>query len=99
MCLKNDNYIVLARKSEEIFFVKTHDLPDAKIDIAKDKFIYIVRDGRSSVTSYRHFLNDFAKQNKSMKEIILGNVGFGGWGNHVREWESKFNETNHCFKV
>jgi len=92
--LKNDDYINLARDSKEIFFVKTHDLPDMKIDVDKDKFIYIVRDGRSSVASYRHFLNDFSKQNKSMKDIILGNVGFGGWGNHVRQWENNFNEIN-----
>lgn len=92
--LKNDKYLELARNSKHIYFVKTHDLPDNKIDLEKDKFLYIIRDGRSSIASYHHFLKDFSKQKKTVQEIILGKVAYGSWSQHVSEWIKNFNDNN-----
>lgn len=91
--LENDKYIELARKSEKKYFVKTHDLPDEKVD-PNDRFIYIIRDGRNSTVSYQHFMNDFTSQDKSVEDIVLGNVLYGSWHKHVSEWEKCFNITN-----
>jgi hypothetical protein len=87
--------------SEQIFFVKTHDLPS-------DNFpaIYLVRDGRDSLVSYAHYLKSF--QQKSFKRscqekiksllgwdeyyeilknlIISSHKNYGGWSENVEQW-------------
>lgn len=62
-------------------FLKTHDLPDDK-----SRAIYIVRDGRASIVSYRHYLQDFGGVQPSLADVIQGNVQFGSWSEHVRAW-------------
>ena len=51
------------------------------------KAIYIVRDGRSTVVSYFHFLKEFEPEWKySIDDIIMGDCDFGSWTNHFKAW-------------
>lgn len=85
-----------AKKSEELFLIKTHDLPS---DLVKgDKFIYLIRDGRESVLSYQKHLEEFSENDVDLSEIILGNVNFGSWANHVMQWNTKSFENGLVIK-
>lgn len=92
--LPRDFDITQAKKSEEIYFIKTHDLPS--IVDEGDKVIYLVRDGRESILSYQKHLAVFSEKNVDITEIILGNVPFGSWANHVAEWTAR-DEENTMF--
>jgi Sulfotransferase domain len=80
------SYIGLARDSEEVFFVKSHRLRDDLVDLDRDKVVYIVRDGRASISSYFHFIHNFTKAKKSLRNVIAGKVIFGDWSSHVLSW-------------
>ena len=57
-----------AAAASQTYFVKTHDPPPDRA-----KAIYIVRDGRSAVISYFHFLQHFASEHKfSVEDVIMG---------------------------
>ena len=85
------------RESQDIFFVKTHDLP------ADDSpAVYLVRDGRDALVSHakylqsfkrkkgRHLLDDATKEfERTLEKLIWQKPQFGGWSNHVREWTSR----------
>jgi hypothetical protein len=74
-----------AAVSDHTYFVKTHDPP-------KDhaKAIYIVRDGRSTVVSYFHFLKEFEPEWKSsIEDIVVGDCDFGSWTDHFKAWAPK----------
>ncbi|MBI5561771.1 MAG: sulfotransferase domain-containing protein [Deltaproteobacteria bacterium] len=75
-----DVYLAM-RDAKDTFFVKTHDLPE---DGAKA--IYVVRDGRCAVVSYRHYLKDFNETGYPLAEVIAGFVPFGSWGCHLDAW-------------
>ena len=90
----DDEYINIARTSDEVYFVKSHDLPDSKIDVIRDRFVYIVRDGRNATASYRHFLKDFSKKNITVMDIIVGGVMYGCWSVHVKKWLKIIDEDN-----
>jgi Sulfotransferase domain len=70
-----------ASRSDEVFFVKTHELPhdDAKA-------IYIVRDGRAAIISYYHYNQSFFGTNVSLSDLIIGKRWPGGWSSHVNGW-------------
>src|SRR3546814_7459149 len=48
--------------------------------------IYVVRDGRSSIVSYWHYLQTFGNYQVDLKDVVLGNVPFGSWSEHVERW-------------
>jgi len=73
-----------ATASSEVFLVKTHNYP-----IDAQPFIYIVRDGRSSVQSYRKFHRSFNQIDKSLVSIILGNDHYGDWSSHYDQWNNR----------
>ncbi|MBC2714670.1 MAG: sulfotransferase [Desulfobacteraceae bacterium] len=70
--------------SSEVFLVKTHNYP-----IDNQAFIYIVRDGRSSIQSYRKFHQSFNRIDKSLVSIILGNDHYGDWSTHYEKWNNR----------
>ena len=73
----------ILQTSEELCPVRTHD-------IEKDgaKTIYVVRDARSVLRSYYHFLRDLGgKSNVTMKKVINGGLGYGSWSKHLSGWE------------
>jgi hypothetical protein len=62
--------------------VKTHDRPpDA------GPAIYIVRDGRSAIVSYFHYLRTFARFQTTIGDIIAGRLWPGSWSAHYRVWK------------
>ena len=90
--------------SEEIFFVKTHDL------IYDDKpTLYLIRDGRDAVVSFAHYILTFERNNQGktirqriktlffgcnefeeiLRELIISSERYyDGWSNHVRHYKS-----------
>ncbi len=70
-----------ARQSNDIYVVKTHEPP-----LTDDPAIYIVRDGRSAVVSYFHYLNDIENVPVSLESVIDGKVYAGSWSDHFGEW-------------
>lgn len=68
--------------SNETYFVKTHDAP-----WDDGKAIYILRDGRSAIVSYYHYVLDFCPSTKRLLEdIIMGDCLFGSWSDHYEAW-------------
>ena len=55
--LQGDDLINWVRRSPETYVIKTHEPP-----ATNDPAIYIVRDGRSVIVSYFHYLNTVESQ-------------------------------------
>lgn len=80
--------------SDEIAFVKTHELSND--DHAA---IYVIRDGRDSLTSYAHFIltneikcapSQYANMYaKTLRKIIYYTDRFGGWSRNVASWTKR----------
>jgi glycosyltransferase involved in cell wall biosynthesis len=75
-------------RSPDLFFVKTHELPQDDYPA-----VYLVRDGRDSLTSYAHFIQDVDCDNRNY-QTILGNLilekrGWGDWSTHVLTWTQR----------
>jgi sulfotransferase family protein len=79
---RGDELIEEARHSEELYFLKTHEPP-----LTDDPAIYIVRDGRSAVVSYFHYVNEIENQSTPLEAIIDGNVYAGSWSEHFSAWQ------------
>lgn len=74
-----------AQRSEDVYFVKTHDAPR---DSAKA--IYVLRDGRSAIVSYWHYLSTFIPRLAApilLKQVIVGKCPFGSWSDHLWTWD------------
>jgi len=70
-----------AHRSDQLYILKTHEPP-----ITDDPAIYIVRDGRSSVVSYYHYLNDVEKLAIPLDRVVAGEVYAGSWSDHFATW-------------
>lgn len=68
-----------ARREARSLYVKTHELPGRDTHPA----IYVVRDGRSSVVSYRHYLRGILGRDPSLSDVIRGEPS---WSEHVEAW-------------
>ncbi len=78
-----------ARASNEVYYIKTHELLENMVLDSRDKVIYLVRDGRESTLSLTKHLQDFfGKDNDDLSDVICGNTPFGYWGEHVNQWQS-----------
>jgi hypothetical protein len=71
--------------SDELFFVKTHDLPS---DCSPA--IYLVRDGRDSIVSYAHYIMSFRDKmsperslQKSLRKPVKALLRGLGWDEHA----------------
>jgi len=86
------------QKSNQIYFVKTHNFPS---DLSPA--FYIVRDGRDSLVSYAKYLLSYEKNisikqkiksilnntlsfEDTLKKLIIEDKIFGGWKNNVLSW-------------
>jgi hypothetical protein len=77
-----EDLIAAARASPDRVFIKTHGPPRDD-----SPAIYILRDGRAAVVSYRHFLGDSeGLHDLSLAQVIRGEVGFGSWSGHLDAW-------------
>jgi len=84
--LKNKN-IEQFRSSKQVYFIKSHNLPDE--DILSDKVIYLIRDGRDATLSFSYYLKQYHQESYlEFNEIVCGLHGFGSWHNHVRFWHA-----------
>lgn len=85
-----------ARDAAELYVVKTHGKPTK--DMANDKVIYLIRDGRESTVSFQRYLSNFTKKNVSIDDVIIGDVPFDSWGEHVKAWSPKERENTLLIK-
>jgi hypothetical protein len=74
-------FVTYASDSSEIFYVKTHELPQ---DDAKA--LYVVRDGRASIVSNYHYRRDVLNEDISLAQVITSKVWGRVWSNHVGAW-------------
>jgi hypothetical protein len=79
--LARDEFVKLATALPDTFFVKTHELPSDG-----SPAIYVVRDGRSAVVSWRHYCQSFKNGDPSLEDVIRGTEWPGSWSEHVRAW-------------
>lgn len=71
-----------AESSTETFLVKTHYLP-----VDSSKAIYVARDGRSAIVSYRHWLNRYVPgSNVTLHDVVIGKVDYVSWSAHIEAW-------------
>lgn len=73
-----------ARESSELFLVKTHFPP-----VDNQPHIYIVRDGRAAICSYKRFQKNYNDIDVSLVELILGVDAYGGWSEHYYKWNNR----------
>ncbi|MEM9233148.1 MAG: sulfotransferase domain-containing protein, partial [Pseudomonadota bacterium] len=78
-------------RSPDLHIVKTHDAPTDE-----NKAIYILRDPRAVVVSYRRYLENFAHRTVDHLDVITGSVGFGSWASHLESWDP-LNRPNTLF--
>jgi hypothetical protein len=80
--LPPDVFIKQATNASETFWVKTHDAP-----VDDGKAIYVVRDGRSAVVSYFHWIKRYLTDSDvSLRDVVLGEVEYGSWSEHIQGW-------------
>lgn len=84
--LSNQDLIDYANAAEEPIIVKTHEPP-----LTDDKTIHIVRDGRSAIVSYFHFMAEVENCPVPLDKIIRGDVYAGSWSAHYLAWASRAN--------
>ena len=77
-----------AREEKKVYYIKTHELLDHRVD-ESDKVIYLIRDGREATLSFTKHQNTFSDQNKKLIDTIYGNTFVGSWGEHVSSWNPK----------
>lgn len=75
-------------------FVKTHELPDDERPA-----IYVIRDGRDSITSYAHFILTVEEKcaregykerfERTIESLVTDKDRYGGWGAHVVAWTQR----------
>jgi hypothetical protein len=76
-----NRFVEDARRDARSLYVKTHELPGRDAHPA----IYVVRDGRSSVVSHRHYLRGILGRDSSLSDIIRGELA-PSWSEHVEAW-------------
>ena len=77
-----DEFYREATESPKLHLVKTH-LPPRDAQPA----IYVVRDGRRSIVSYRSYHKEFFPDHDAdLASLILGDDYYGGWSDHYERW-------------
>jgi len=75
-----------ARNFPEPIFIKTHE-PFQGMD-ARDRALYIIRNGLAATTSYIHYLRTFSPHFFTPLEVINGHPFADSWARHVLSWQS-----------
>lgn len=85
-----EEFYLRATTSSKLFFIKTHR--SAQHD--NQKTIYVVRDGRQALVSYRKFhQKKLGDHQLSLLQLVLGLDYYGGWSEHFNLW------TNSCADI
>lgn len=82
-----DQFYQESSESNEMILVKTHLPP-------KDNqpFIYIVRDGRSAIQSYKKYYESFLPETPTtLTKLIIGDDVYGEWSTHFSQWNKRNN--------
>jgi DNA repair exonuclease SbcCD ATPase subunit len=95
--LPQDFDIQKAREEKKVYYIKTHERLDSRVD-ENDKVIYLIRDGREATLSFTKHQNMFSHQNKKLIDTIYGNTFIGTWGEHVSSWNPKNRENTLLIK-
>jgi Sulfotransferase domain len=79
----------LRRNIRQSLFVKTHELPSDKAPA-----IYVIREPRDAIVSYSHFLRAHQERFRTVElsrvmEMILAEMHYGGWEQHVSQWTQR----------
>jgi hypothetical protein len=78
-----EEFRAAAQQAVHPIYIKTHELRDDD-----SRTIYVVRDPRSTLVSYLHFLR---RENPelaiTMDQVIRGTVGYGSWSAHLESWQ------------
>lgn len=83
--LSENEFYAKALASSEMVFIKTHDPP-----LDENKAIYVVRDGRSSIVSYYHYLKkNLDYENTCLNDVIIGMCQYGSWSSHYELWHPR----------
>ena len=94
--LPEDFSLEKARQDDKIYFIKTHEKLDERINDT-DKIIYLVRDGRECILSYLKFHNNYNSDKKTLLDIVYGNILFGSWSEHIKSWSP--DSRNNCLLI
>lgn len=86
-----------ARDDEKIYYIKTHELLDNRVD-KNDKVIYLIRDGRESTLSFTKHQNTFGNDTLQIIDTIYGKTFIGSWGGHIKSWGPKDRENTLLIK-
>ncbi len=79
-----------ARASDEIYYIKTHELLNNTALDDSDKVIYLVRDGRECILSFTKHRQIFYKKDVDyLENIVYGHRYYGTWGEHIRQWKNR----------
>ena len=74
-----------ATASRDLVLMKTH-LPPRD----DQPFIYVVRDGRSAVRSYKKYYEEYVPNHRpSLFQIIAGDDAYGDWSSHYAAWTTR----------
>ncbi|UXN66759.1 sulfotransferase domain-containing protein (plasmid) [Phyllobacterium sp. A18/5-2] len=84
--LVNQELINYAHSAHEPIVIKTHEPP-----LTEGKTIHIVRDGRSAIISYVHYMAEVESYPVPLESIIRGDVYAGSWSDHYRAWANRPN--------
>ena len=82
-----------ASQSEKFFLIKTHLPP-----IDNQPFIYIVRDGRSAIKSYKKFFKNYNNKQVSLVRLILGGDAYSSWSEHYYQWNNRKSDNSLLLK-
>ncbi|HEX5226404.1 MAG TPA: sulfotransferase domain-containing protein [Bryobacteraceae bacterium] len=84
-----EQMIARARVGDQPWFIKIHEheFPE------DEKAIYVVRDGRAAMASYRNFQRDIGKRDFSLEDIVSGKPPLVSWSEHVRWGLERSRET------
>jgi Sulfotransferase domain len=78
-----EEFRAAAHKAPHDIYIKTHEPADDD-----SRAIYVVRDPRSALVSYCHFLRlRHPDQQVTMEDVIRGTIGYGSWSKHLDSWQ------------
>jgi hypothetical protein len=70
--------------SPDMVLVKTHKPPRDN-----QPFIYVVRDGRSAIDSYKKYHKNYLQKSVGLIRLILGDDAYGDWSSHFYSWNGR----------
>jgi hypothetical protein len=84
-----EEFYARASRDPDLVLVKTHQRP-----IDAQPAIYVVRDGRAALSSYRSYHEKFlGDQRLGLLALVMGADYYGGWSDHYEAWSAEGRRT------